>query len=319
MKIQKQLAVIFAVFIGFALFNYSIYSCFTVRYIDKSDSLMIEKSIELDKYLPFDENSKIVQYKSDFQLTGRLPVLDGATALFPVYSAFMNTVYPPNSCEFDGRDFTAESSLQKRGTIGAYEALINGAADIIFVAEPSQKQLQYAKDAGKELVLVPIGYEAFVFIVNSKNPAESLSVEQIKGIYSGEYTNWQQLGGEKALINALQRIENSGSQTAMVSFMGDLPMKTPRVANLFGKSIGYSFRYYVSDISGKENVKMLDVNGVYPSEENIRNGTYPVTECFYAVYIAGNSNENVELLINWILADEAQAIIDETGYVNLKR
>ena len=318
MRLKKQLLFISVILAAFILFNYGIYSCFTARYIDNSDEIMKEKSIEIDKYLPFDDASKIVQYRSGFQLSGELPVLDGATALFPVYSAFMNATYPSGSCEFDGQDFTASSRLQKRGTGGAYQAVVDGTADIIFAAPPSEKQVQYARDAGAELVYIPIGYEAFVFIVNSNNQIDSLTTEQIQGIYSGRYTNWSQLGGPNTPVNAFQRVENSGSQTAMISFMGDTPIK-PRAASLSGKSIGYSFRYYVSDLSGKDNVKMLSVNGVYPSEENIRNNTYPVTECFYAVYRSDNSNENVQLLIDWILSDEAQFIIDETGYINLER
>ena len=318
MALKKQIAVIFAVVMGFILFNYSIYSCFTLKYIDNSASLMKEHSIELDRYLPFDDNSRIVQSKSEFQLEGDLPVLDGATALFPIYSAFMNATYPSGSYEFDGEDFSTSSYLQKRGTGGAYQAIVDGSADIIFVAQPSGPQIQFAKNLGKELVYIPIGYESFVFIVNSKNYVESLTVEQIQGIYSGIYTNWSQLGGENRPINALQRVEGSGSQTAMVSFMGDIPMKK-QMAKVQGQSIGYSFRFYVSDISGKENVKMLAVNNVYPSEENIRNRTYPITECFYAVYVADNQNANIERFIDWILSDEGQIIIKETGYVNLER
>ena len=68
-----------------------------------------------------------------------------------------------------------------------------------------------------------------------------------------------------------------------------------------------------------KKIKIENKNDKKTSEENIRNNTYPVTECFYAVYRSDNPNENVQLLINWILSDEAQLIIDETGYINLER
>lgn len=314
----KQIVVFFTVLSAFILFNFGMCSIFTTRYIDNSKQLMRAKSIELDQYLPFDSNSKIVQHKSDFQLSGKLPILDGATALFPVYSSLMNATYPHGSSDFDGQDFTPLSLLQKRGTGGAYQSVVEGSADIIFVARPSEKQIQYAKKMGIELAYIPIGYEAFVFLVNSKNPVKSLTVEQIQGIYSGQYTNWKQLGGPDSEIIPLQRIENSGSQTAMIAFMENKTI-TASSAKLFGKSIGYSFRYYVSDISGKDNVKMLSVNNVYPSKENISNGTYPITNCFYAVYRIDNPNENVRLLIEWIQSDEGQFIIDETGYVRLPK
>jgi phosphate transport system substrate-binding protein len=174
--------------------------------------------------------------------------------------------------------------------------------------------IEYAENMGVELVYVPFGYEAFVFIVNSKNLIDTLTTEQLRGIYSGEYRNWQKVGGENAPIIALQRIEGSGSQTAMLSFMGETHlMKRP--ASIIGRAIGYSFRFYVSDLAGKENIKMIAVDGVYPSAENIRNETYPITDCFYAVYRADNQNENIPLLIDWILSEEGQLIVEETGYV----
>jgi phosphate transport system substrate-binding protein len=65
------------------------------------------------------------------------------------------------------------------------------------------------------------------------------------------------------------------------------------------------------------DVKMLSLNGVDPSAENIQNGTYPVIAKFYAIYRADNENENVPRLIEWILSDEGQTLIEETGYVRI--
>lgn len=313
---KKQWLIIIFTLMSFVVFDLGIYFCFTSRYVDRSPELMRSSSIELDKYLPFDDNSLAVKTETDLTLSGELPVLDGATALFPIYSAFMDAYYPVGSCDFDGSQFSEESLLQKRGTTGAYKAICSGGADIIFVAQPSAEQLEYAEQLGVELEFVPIGYEAFVFIVNLGNSVDGLTTEQIKDIYSGKITNWKDLGGENTPIIPLQRAENSGSQTAMVAFMGDTPlMKPPAV--LFGRSIGYSFRFYVSDISGKEDIKMLSVDGVYPDKDSIRSGSYPVTDCFYAVYRKDSTNENIPLLIERILSDEGQDIIEHTGYVGI--
>ena len=62
---------------------------------------------------------------------------------------------------------------------------------------------------------------------------------------------------------------------------------------------------------------MLAVDGVYPDRENISSGSYPVTMDFYAVYRADNSNENVPKVIEWILSDEGQRLIEESGYSRL--
>jgi phosphate transport system substrate-binding protein len=316
-KLIRQLAVILILSAFFVFLNFMIYSNFTYRYEDKSREIMKEQSIEIDKYLPFDGNSKIVKHDSALKLTGQLPVLDGATALFPVFSAFVNSVYPSESVVFDGQNFTAESSLQKTGTGGAYKAIVDGGADIIFTAKPSREQTEYAQGRGAELVCVPIGYEAFVFIVNAKNPVESLTSRQIRGIYSGLYKNWRELGADSAPVIPVQRVEGSGSQTAMISFMQDTPLMK-RSPNIIGRAIGYSFRYYVSDLAGKENVKMIAVDGVYPTAENIRNETYPVTESFYAVYRADNKNENIPVLLDWVLSGEGQYIVEKSGYVPAK-
>ena len=103
----------------------------------------------------------------------------------------------------------------------------------------------------------------------------------------------------------------------MDKFMGETPCgaKSPLVA--FGASIGYSFRYYMEGIVGNEDVKMLSLNGVYPSAENIKNGSYPIVAQFYAVYRADNKNENVKKLVDWILSDEGQTLIEKSGYVRI--
>ncbi|MDE6709117.1 MAG: substrate-binding domain-containing protein, partial [Oscillospiraceae bacterium] len=206
-----------------------------------------------------------------------------------------------------------ESAVQYRNTLRAYTAVVDGTADIIFVAAPSEAQLQYADEKGVELVFEPIGREAFVFIVNDKNPVDSLTVQQIRDIYSGKITSWSDLGGGNYPINALQRLEGSGSQSALVKFMGDVPLKE-NTSNVFGKSLGFSFRYFVTGLSGKQGIKMLAVDGVYPDRENISSGSYPVTMDFYAVYRADNGNENVPKVIEWILSDEGQRLIEESGY-----
>ena len=87
---------------------------------------------------------------------------------------------------------------------------------------------------------------------------------------------------------------------------------------LTGGSIGFSFRYYMDGIVGNTSVKMLSLNGIFPSAENIQNGTYPVIAKFYAIYRADNTNENIPVLIDWILSEEGQQIIEETGYVRIQ-
>lgn len=313
MKTVKQIGIIALITAIFAVFDIAIYNVITKTYINNTSPEMQAKSIELDKYLPFTENSEIVKLDSDTKLSGKLPVIDGAAALYPVFSGFVNAVYPSDSVVFADGGFSADSALQFHNTRGAYSAIVDGTADVVICAKPSEEQLKYAEQNGVELELVPIGREAFVFIVNKNNPVDNLTIEQVQGIYSGEYKKWSEVGGENIFIDALQRNAGSGSQTAMLSFMDGKPIKRD-VRGIFGSAIGFSFRYYVEGIVENSDVKMLSLNGVYPSPENVSNESYPLVDSFYAVYRKGDNNPNIPVLIDWILSDEGQRIVEESGY-----
>ena len=274
-------------------------------------------AISLNGYLPFDTNSKIKYTKSNFQIDKNIPVLDGASALYPVISAVASATYPEKSVRFDGNNFTKESKVQMRNTRGAYKAVVDGISDIVFCATPSKEQLLYAEQNNVELEFVPIGLEAFVFIVNVNNPVNDLTVDQIKGIYSGKITNWKKVGRLNSLIAAWQRKGGSGSQTAFLNFMNGEKIQTNPLGIFFGNPIGYSFRYYVEGITRNEKVKMISLNGIAPTKENIQNGKYPLSSNFFAVYRKDAKNENVKKLIDWILSPEGQRIIEDNGYVPL--
>ena len=313
-KLIKQLSLIFIVIIGFILFNMSIYNLVTIKYINNYDENHREKSINLKEYLPFEESSKIVHKTSNIKITEDIPLIDGATALYPVYSSFVNALYSKETVKFDGKDFDKTSSIQKTGTTNAFKRVIDGEVDIIFCAQPSKKQLEYAASKNVELELIPIGKEAFVFIVNKNNPINDLSIDQIKQIYTGKINNWKDLGGEYTPIIALQRAEGSGSQTAMLSFMNGEEME--RISQpILGRSIGYSFRYYVESIVKDGKLKMISINGITPNIENIQNNTYPIVDNFYMIYRKNNINKNIKTIEDYILSQEGQDIIKEIGYV----
>ena len=87
--------------------------------------------------------------------------------------------------------------------------------DLVLATYPNADERQAAADAGVELVYVPFCYDAFVFMVNEKNPVTSLTAQQIQQIYTGQYSSWKALGGESQKLYAYQRPHGSGSQTAM--------------------------------------------------------------------------------------------------------
>ncbi len=316
-KLRQQLIVLVSLVLAFLLLNFSIYYLFTYRCISDNSAEKQAKSITLDAYLPFDENSGIVKHKATLTLSGELPVLDGAAALYPVFSAYAYALYPEESVVFDGTDFSKDSALQMNNTRGAYKAIVDGETDIAVCVAPSEEQLAYAKEQGVELSFVPIGKEAFVFLVNKQNPVDSLTTEQVRGIYAGKYTYWDEVGGNRKPIGALYRNAGSGSQSAMLSYMDGTPIKD-NPFTYFGSCIGFSFRYYVEGLVKNGDVKMIALDGVYPNVENIKNGSYPIIAQIYAVYRSDNKNENVQKVVDWMLSKEGQAIMEATGYVGIE-
>ena len=301
-----------------------------VGYEKYQESITINTSpnINFNEYLPFNERSKIFKLENaSLKLEDNLPIIDGAAAVFPVYSAFVHAVYPDTTEIYDG-------VFEYNNTRDGYKLLAEKKTDIFFGAYPSEEQIEYAKSLGTEFEFTPIGSEAFVFFVNSKNPIDGLTKEQIQNIYTGEITNWEEVGGDNEKIIAYQRNEGSGSQSMLKRFMeGKTLMEAPteQVNDLMvgiidvvsdykstPNSIGFSFRYYVEGIIKNPNIKMISIDGIEPTVENIKNGTYPVTTSLYAVTYKGNDNENVQKLIDWILSEEGQKIIEETGYVGIK-
>jgi len=289
-----------------------------------------EQNFPLNYYEPFARDNLLALLEEDplFKITGSPPVLDGATALYPLYASFVQAVYP------EGDYSVYKSPVFCSKTAGAYEKLFEGKADIIFCAEPSQAQLKHFIDNNIKLTLVPIGREAFVFFVNKANPVNNLTIEDIQGIYSGRIKNWKKLSGVNQKIRAFQRPQNSGSQTILEKIMGDTPIAKPRRENVsggmmgvinevaayrnFSNAVGYSFLYFSTEMVKNDQIKLLSVNGIYPSKETIQNESYPLYENFYAIYIdTDDKNENIEPFINWILSQQGQVLVQRTGYIPL--
>lgn len=218
--------------------------------------------------------------------------------------------------------------------------------DIVIGTAPNQDEKDAAALAGAELVYEPVCYDAFVFFVNGQNPVKSLSREQIVEIYTGKWTeedyfsgylpqerNWLSYGGEDEPVIAYQRPHGSGSQTAMEEMvMKDAPLATQednyvtggmaeivqRIGNYENSrgALGYSYLYYLTSLYVNENIRVLAIDGVEPTPDNLRSGRYPYTVCYYAVYRAGN--ETAERFVNWMTTEEGQACIAQAGYVSLK-
>lgn len=253
------------------------------------------------------------------------PNVDGSTATIPLAEAFESN--------FTGEE---EVEITHSKTHNAYVSLIDGNCDLILVVEPSEDEINYAADKNVELEYTKIVNEGFVFFVNVNNPVESLTVEQIQKIYSGEITNWKEVGGNDELIKAYQRPENSGSQTGMLSLvMKDVEIMEAPTENVAismadiidvvsdydnsESAIGYSYYYYANTMYLSEDVKMIKVNDVEPNNENIQAGTYPFLTAYYAVTRKDEDpNSNTTKLKEAMLTARGQKVVEETGYVPVK-
>ncbi len=203
-------------------------------------------------------------------------------------------------------------------------------ADIIFVTEPSEDEKALSEKFDIPLDVTPVVLDGFVFITHKDNPVDSLTVEQIQGIYSGSITNWKEVGGEDAPIIPYQRERNSGSQTAMEQMvMKDVPlMDAPPGYNISGmgglievvaeyenskSSIGYTYDFYLNNLYKNDNVKVLAVNGISPANENLVSGEYPFTTSYYAVIRRGDDGMGARLR-DFMLTPEGQAMVQQAGY-----
>lgn len=284
-----------------------------------------EGEVDLRDYQPFMKDSKIAELgaESTLKLTDSLPRMDGATALYPLYSAFVQATYPE-------KEYNLYRSEVSGGTTPeAFRRLLEGEVDVIFCAAPSKKQVEAAKEKGKTFHLTPIGREAFVFFVNQKNPIRDVTSDQIRDIYSGRITNWREVGGNNDGIRAFQRPEGSGSQTMLQRIMGDTPlMEAPqndRVVGMggiiertaayknFNNAIGYTFLYFATGMVKNSEIALLKIDGVYPDRSTIVNNTYPFVGDFYAI-TTDTKNENIAKFIEWILSPQGQELVEKTGY-----
>lgn len=319
----KQRKKIFGISAAVILLGASVWPIYTAY---KNSIPTVSAEVEVYYYEPFGQESKVKKLNEPaaLQLQDQLPKMDGATALYPLYSSFVHAVYPEKAYS------PYDSEVMVNTTPEAYENLFEGRVDMIFAAGPSDAQLKEAEKKGLNLKLTPVGREAFVFFVNQKNPINNLELKQIQNIYAGKVTNWQEVGGKNEPVRAFQRPADSGSQTALERLMGDVPiMEAPRenVAEGMGgiiqevstyrnykNAIGYTFRYYSTEMAGNEEIKLLAINGVTPTKETIRSDEYPISSEFYIV-TAGTKNPNVQKFIEWILSDQGQHLVEEVGYV----
>ena len=275
---------------------------------------------------------------------GTYPSLDGSTVCVPLAMELARQWLALPEEDLNGFvSFSTTPNAYDRLTYGKPNPMVTIASrgvmmddthpiDIVLGTGPNADERRAAEEAGAELVMVPVCLDAFVFLVNSENPAEDLSSAQIRDIYQGRLTDWGEAGGTKGLrIRAFQRPHGSGSQTAMEELvMQGLELKAESnyisdgMADLIAQvgnydngaeALGYSYLYYVEGLYRSGSIRVLSVDGVAPTPENLRSGAYPYTAYYYAVYRKGN--ETAERFVQWLTSEEGQRCVAQAGYTAL--
>ena len=254
------------------------------------------------------------------------PRVDGSTSMLPLSRALMMAATGVSAQE-------AELRVSHTRTTLSFYALVSGEADLLLVARPAEEAFAYADEMGVVMEMRPIGVDALVFLTGEENPVDSLTQQQAVGIYTGEITNWREVGGADAEIIAYQRNETAGSQVMMeeVVMQGEPMMDAPmeyRPAEMgelvdevasyrnSASAIGYSVYYYVTEMYMREGVKLLAIDGVTPSNETIASGEYPYTQYNYAVIRADEpENSPARQLFDFLATPEGKALMAAQGYV----
>ena len=297
------------------------------RYFTVERFKQLDDQINWFAYAPWSPETKVVvvECAPEFKISKNLPKIDGAYALYPVYSGVVRALYDREEYEklpwwllTNGSDITFRNLLSKE-------------VDLIFSAPPSKKQIADAKAKGMTYEITPFAKEAFVFFVNSKNPLKNLTSEQIRAIYSGEITDWSQIDRRlSGKIKPFQRNEGSGSQTMLQKIMGNTPIMPPvkedrlggmggiinDVANYrnYQEAIGFTFRFFSTEMFRNGEIKLLAIDGVEPTVENIRNGTYPfIADC--CIITVRPRDENIRKIVDFMFSPAGKELIERTGYV----
>lgn len=234
---------------------------------------------------------------------------DGSTSMEKVIGALGEAFEEKNS----GATFTYNPT----GSGTGIKAVLEERCDIGL----SSRSLKDAEKADG-LVETVLAYDGIAIIVHPDNPVSDLSVETIAKMYTGEITNWQEVGGNDAEIVLIGREAGSGTRDGFESITktedlckyrqeltatGDVITTVASNPNAIG---------YASLASIKDSVKALQVNGVAPSEATVKDGSYLVQRPFVLVTKADKAlSETAQKFFDYVTSSEAAEIISAAGAV----
>lgn len=243
------------------------------------------------------------------ELSGTLS-MNGSTSMEKVIKAVNGAFMEKN------KGVTVNLNLTGSGT-GIQEAS-EGKCDI----GNSSRKLK--DEEAEKLDATVVGLDGIALVVNPANKLEDITLEELAKVYSGEITNWKELGGDDKSIVVIGREDGSGTRDGFESIvMGDKEPKyaqelesTGSVINAVATTDGAIG--YASLANVDETVKALKIGGVEATEENVKSGAYEVQRPFICATLKGSDNKLVKAYLDFILSEEGQALVLAQGAVPVK-
>ena len=182
------------------------------------------------------------------------------------------------------------------------------------------------QEKAEGLIEVEIAYDGIAIITNKSNKIKSLTMTQVKDIYTGKITNWKDVGGKDGAIVVVSREDGSGTRDAfqeIVGYTSEELVKDAQIGDGSGNikttvsgnehAIGFISFEYIDD-----SINAVKIDDIEPTASNVKNDSYKVSRPFLLVYKEDNLKENGNKLINFILSEEGQKIVEENGLIRIK-
>lgn len=249
--------------------------------------------------------------------SGETVVIAGSTSVQPLSEVMAE--------EFMADNEGTSVEVQGGGSGQGIKSIQEGIADI---GSLSREVKDEEKGSVKEEYIIAM--DGVAVVVNTETETEDITIEELEKIYTGEITNWKELGGKDAEITVVSREEGSGTRGAFTEITGVLvkddegnetdnttadALVQPSTGSVIKTvsstpdSIGYVSLAAVSD-----EVKALKVEGVEPSKDTVLDGTYKISRPF--VYVTGNDiSESAKAFIDFVLSDKGQELVEENGFI----
>lgn len=206
-------------------------------------------------------------------------------------------------------------------------ALINGTTDICNASRPmkSSEREKLKVRYGSLGVEIKVARDGLSVYVHESNPVNELSIAQLKAIYTGQITNWKDVGGRDERIIVYGRENNSGTYVYFKDNVLEGDDYTPSMQSMPGTAavvnavakdksgIGYGGAAYGRGIREIKVKRDANTPAYAPTAETIKNGTYPISRFLY-MYVKTRPAGAVKDYIDWILSDEGQKVVNEVGY-----